>query len=106
MALYGATDLRETLAIAGGPSIASTAMNLDPRDTVDTPATNPNRGMSTRPYMLIVIVALLLLLLVAIVFIFVRRGTGTPQSSPGAPTTSSLAEPASVHTDAHAGLPA
>ena len=81
-------------------------MNLDPRDTVDTAATNPNRGMRTRPYMLIVIVALVLLLLIALVFIFVRRGTSTPQSSPGAPTTSRFSEPASIHTGLRAALPA
>lgn len=36
--------------------------NFDPRKTVDTPGTNPNRGMNTPTYMIALLAALVLLL--------------------------------------------
>lgn len=49
--------------------------NFDPRKTVDTPATNPNRGMNTRTYMTVLLVALVLLLL-GVLFFTMRPGPG------------------------------
>ena len=69
------------------------AMNVDPRDTVDTPATDPNRGMRTQPYMLIVAITLVVLLIVALVFVIARRSTGSFNAAPPHATTGRLAAP-------------
>ena len=71
-------------------------MNLDPRDTVEKPGTNPNRGMRTQPYMLIVIITVVVLLIIALVFVFARRSAGSPDAPATRSTTGRLAEP-SVH---------
>ena len=68
-------------------------MNLNPRDTVEKPGTNPNRGMRTQPYMLIVIITLVVLLILVLVFIFARRSAGTHDATPTRSTTGRLAEP-------------
>lgn len=62
-------------------------MNVDPRDTVNTSGTNPNRGMQTRPYMLTLFVALVLILLLLLIFVLHRRSASGPATSPAAPAT-------------------
>jgi hypothetical protein len=46
---------------------------VDPRKTVDTPATDPNKGLNTRTFLIAVGVALFVILLV--LFAFVHRSS-------------------------------
>lgn len=39
-------------------------MSIDPRKTVDTPGTDPNKGLNTRSFLLVVLAALFVLLVV------------------------------------------
>ena len=65
-------------------------MNMDPRDTLDKPGTDPNQGMRTRPYMISIITALVLLLVLIILFVLHHRSAG---SSPAEPATGNLRAP-------------
>ena len=68
-------------------------MNYNPGKTVDHPATDPDKGMKTRPYLKMIIAALFVLLLV--VFLLARSGsrsapitkTGTTTSGESSPST-------------------
>ena len=62
-------------------------MTYDPRKTVDTPATNPNRGMQTRPYMASILIALVALLIGLFVILAIHPGSkATPRTKPDTTT--------------------
>ena len=62
-------------------------MSIDPRETVNTPSTNPNRGMRTQPYMIIIIATVLILMVVAFFVLHHAAGGVNPQHS-GSSTSS------------------
>ena len=69
-------------------------MSYDPRDTRETPGTNPNRGMKTQPYMVAILIAIVVLLVTALAFILLHRGSSiAPHAAPATTSGSSSPSP-------------
>ncbi len=62
-------------------------MSIDPRDTVEKAGTNPNRGMNTKSYMMILAVAAVAIIVILLVAILGSHSKGRP--GPTTPPTSS-----------------
>jgi hypothetical protein len=65
---------------------------LDPRDTVNHPGTDPNKGMNTRSYLLWVVGALVVLLIV-LFFVATKPGPKDLAPKPDRRPNSSISAP-------------